>query len=356
MFVFWGHVQISLFNPNPASLIGSEPIKMDKDLLEKMRNEEGVISVSPYIIKPAIIKSTSTLDGIKLKGVTPDYNFTSSNAISFDGAGINFKDTAYAKDIILSSSTLNRIKTKVGDSVLMVFFNPENSGPSVRKLRVAGTYHTGMEEIDKSFAICDARLLQRIAGWESNDISAYQISVTDYQYADKIGQDIYQKYLQPPMNNSSMSDIYPFIFAWLDFQNVNTRIILIIMGIVAAVNMATALLIFILERTTMIGTLKALGMRNNKIQSIFGFHAARVALKGILWGTLLGVGICLLQQYTHIIKLNEETYYMKTAPIELNLWHVLLIDIGTLVFCTLIMLIPSLIVRSVNIVSAIKFK
>ncbi|RQO32392.1 hypothetical protein DBR32_01955 [Taibaiella sp. KBW10] len=356
MFVFWGHAQVTLFSPNPASVIGSEPFAKDTQLIRQIRNHSGVQSVYPYIVKPAIIKANNGLEGIKLKGVEANYPLTSNAAIGFQGKPIHFPDSGYASEIILSQSTLDRLRLKIGDAILVVFFSPEQETPPVRKMTITGSYHTGMEEIDKGFGICDIRLLRKTSNWAPNDISALQINVTDYTKAQTIGTDIYQSYLQPPLAVSTIKDIYPFIFSWLDFQNVNTRIILIIMAIVAAINMATALLIFILERTHMIGVLKALGMPNSEVQKTFGYHAALVAFKGIFWGTILGVGLCLLQYYGQVIQLNENTYYMKAAPIELKWWYVALIDLGTLLFCTVIMIIPSLIVRKVNIVNALKFR
>lgn len=356
MFVFWGHAQVTLFSPNPASIIGSEPFAKDPALIKQIAQHPGVSSVYPYIVKPAIIKANGSLEGIKLKGVEPGYPLNSNTAIGFTGKAIQFPDSGYSNQIILSQSTLDRLNLKIGDPILMVFFNPDQETPPVRKMMISGSYHTGMEEIDKGFGICDIRLLRRTSNWAPNDVSALQINVSDYSKAQKIGEDIYQSYLQPPLAVSTIKDIYPFIFSWLDFQNVNTRIILIIMAVVASINMATALLIFILERTHMIGVLKALGMNNNQIQKTFAYHAAMVAFKGILWGTVLGVGLCLLQHYGQVIRLSENTYYMKAAPIELKWWYVVLIDLGTLLFCTAIMIIPSLIVRKVNIVNALKFR
>jgi lipoprotein-releasing system permease protein len=356
MFIFWGHAQVALFDPNPSAQVASKPFRKDPALLQQIRSHKGIQAVYPYIVKPGIIKANNSLEGIKLKGVEADYPLKSNTAIGFSGRPIQFPDSGYAQEIILSQSTMDRLRLKIGGTVLVVFFDPESEVPPVRKLTVVGTYHTGMEEIDKSFGICDIRLLRRVSNWAADDISAIQINMADYRTAQQTGEDIYQSYLQPPMSVSTIKDIYPFIFSWLDFQNVNTRIILIIMGLVAAINMATALLIFILERTHMIGVLKALGMSNAAIQRTFSYHAARIALKGVLWGTLLGVGLCLLQQYTHLIQLNENTYYMKAAPIELKWWYVVLIDLGTLIFCTLIMILPSLIVRKVNIVQALRFR
>jgi lipoprotein-releasing system permease protein len=213
-----------------------------------------------------------------------------------------------------------------------------------------------MEEIDNTFSFCDIRLLRRISNWDSNAINGYQISISDYSEADTVAEHIYQKYLDPPMSRTTMQELYPNIFNWLGLMNTNAYIILAIMAIVAVINMATALLIFIMERTNMIGTLKALGMASQSMQKIFLYHAATVAFKGIFIGTVFGVGLCLLQYHTHFITMDESAYYMQYAPVKLIPWHVVLIDLGTMVFCTAIMLLPALMVKSISIVKALRFK
>lgn len=356
MFVFWGHAQVSMFSANPSSLIGDAPFPKDEQLIKEIRSVNGVESVYPFILKPAIVKAEKGLEGIKLKGIESAYPLRSSDAIQFSGKPIQFTDSGYSSDLILSQSTMNRLNLAVGDAVFLVFFNPEQGNPSVRKLRVAGSFHTGMEEVDQGFGLCDINLLRSVNRWGDRDISALQIGLKDYRQSDQISEQIYQDYLQPPMSVSTIKEIYPYIFSWLDFQNTNAALILVIMGVVAAINMATALLIYILERTQMVGTLKALGMQNRQIRQVFLYHAARVTLKGILWGTLAGVLLCWLQLQFGLIRLDESVYYMKTAPVSLNFLYISLVALGTLGFCSLIMLLPALMVRKIKIVRALKFK
>lgn len=356
MFVFWGHLEITEFNPNPSSVITPTPFDYNPILLQKIRNVPGVLSVYPYALKPVILHSKHAMEGIRLKGVDRHYPFKSNSGITFNGIPISFSDTGYAQQIVLSKTTLNRIQAKTGDTLLAMFINPEQEFPRIRKLLICGTYHTGMDEIDKSFAFCDIRLLQRISNWNDKAINGYQITLSDYRKADSTGNFIYREYLQPPLTVNSMQDIYPNIFNWLALMNTNAYIILIIMAVVAVINMATALLIFIMERSNMIGILKTLGMSLKKIQDVFMYHAAIVAFKGILWGTIAGAGFCLLQEKMHLIRLDESAYYMQYVPIKLSGWHILLIDVATLIFCVLIMLLPSLLVRKISIIRAIRFK
>ncbi|HRP90352.1 MAG TPA: FtsX-like permease family protein [Edaphocola sp.] len=356
MFVFWGEVQVNSFQPNLSNIIGDIPFVQNEQLRKDIKSVKGVQNVYPYVVKPVILKADKALEGIQLKGIDAHYPQQSTDAITFQGNPIVFKDTLSNNDIILSQTTLNRLALKIGDFVLAVFFNSENESHSLRKLKIVGTYHTGMEEVDKGFAFCDIRLLQQINHWSPSEVSALQVEVKDYKEASNIANSIYQEYLQPPLAASSIEEVYPFIFSWLDFQNINAALVLIIMAIVAAINMATALLIYILERTSMIGVLKSLGMNNRNIRSIFMIHIFKVALKGVVLGTIVGLIICAIQYYFQPFRLNEEIYYVKAAPVAVRLIDVVLIDIFTLVFCMLIMLLPALIIRRINIVKALRFK
>jgi lipoprotein-releasing system permease protein len=356
MFVFWGHAQITLFNANPTNLIGDAPFKKDENLLRSIQSHEGVASVHPYILKPTIVKAESALEGLKLKGIDAQYPLSTNDAISFSGKPIAFNPSSPSLQIILSETTLARLALQVGDDVQLVFFKEEQSAPSIRKVKVVGTYHTGIEDVDKNFALCDISLLRQINGWLANDISALQVNVKDYRNAEQVSNSIYKSLIQPPLSIATVQDIYPYLFSWLSFQDVNAALVLIIMAVVAAINMATSLLIYILERTTMVGTLKALGMTNKAIQRVFLYHAARVALRGIFWGTLIGVLLCWIQSRFQLLSLDEEIYYMKAAPIAFNWAYILLVDLATLLFCILIMTLPALIVRKIKIVNALKFK
>lgn len=357
IFVFWGHIQIAPFNPNPgASIITPEPFKYSTALLQEIKSEPGVREVHPFALKAAILNTGNLMQGIKLKGVDSLYSWKSNQAITFSGKIPDFRDTTYAHQIVVSETIMNKLNRKIGDTVQVFFIDPEQDFPRVRKLQICGTFHSGMEEIDNTFSFCDIRLLRRISNWGADDINGYQVSIDDYRKSDTIAERIYRKYLEPPMSRTTMQELYPNIFNWLGLMNTNAYVILAIMAVVAVINMATALLIFIMERTNMIGTLKALGMTSGRMQKIFLYHAGNVALKGILTGTLFGVGFCLLQYYTHFITMDESAYYMQYAPVKLVAWHVVLIDVCTLAFSMLIMVLPALMVKSINIVKALRFK
>lgn len=356
LFVFWGQIQIAPFNPNPSTIISLAPFDYDASLKKQMESEPEVTGVHPFAVKAAILNTGTIMQGIKLKGVDNDYSWQNNNAIKFEGSKPDFNAPDYARQIVLSQTILNKLDRKIGDTLMVWFIDPEQEFPRVRKLQICGTYHTGMEEIDNNFSICDIRLLRRISNWNDKAINGYQVNINDYRLSDTVADRIYHKYLTPPMDRTTMKDLYGNIYSWLGLMNTNAYVILFIMSVVAIINMATALLIFIMERTNMIGTLKAIGMPNSKLQQIFMYHAANVAVKGIIFGTVIGLGFCLIQQYAHVIKLNESAYYMQYVPIKIVYWQVLLIDLGTLLACVLFMLIPVIMVKGISIVKALRFK
>jgi len=221
---------------------------------------------------------------------------------------------------------------------------------------VAGLYHTGMDEVDKEFAICDIRLLQRINNWAPDNINGYQIDLDQPKLADSLSNKIFNDYLDAPLTTNTMRDIYPNIFDWLQLQDINAQIVLIIMAVVAVINLAVALLILIVEQARMTGLLAALGMKQKDMQQIFLYHAGLIASVGILAGNILGIGICLLQLKTGFLKLSEATYYMSQVPVRINWWYVLLIDASTLLVCILCMWLPSLYIRRIQPARVLQFK
>ncbi len=356
MFVFWGHFHVALSNPNPSSVIAPEPIDYNPQLVREIAAVPGITSIYPFAVKPAIISNGGMIEGIKLKGVDRSYPFQNKPGINFTGAAIHFSDSSYARQIVVSANTLRRLNQKTGDSILVYFVDPAQGIPSIRKLQIAGTYHTGVDEIDNAFALCDIRLIRRVSNWDSSAIHGYQVFVSDYRQTDSIALKVYQQYLEPPLTYNTIYDIYPDLYNWLNLIDMNTQVIILIMSVVAIINIATALLIFIMERTNMIGILKSMGMNNTKLWLIFLHHASRVAVKGILTGAVIGVSFCLLQQYTRFIHLNESTYYMAYVPVKLTGWQVISIVAGTMIFCMVTLTIPALLVRKINMVRALRFK
>jgi len=354
LFSFWGHVHIAPYNTNPSSLLSSTPIQINSHLVQSVKNLKHVEQVLPYAVRPAIVQAHGQMDGIKLKGIPEGYHFNST--IDFKGNKIDYSDTAYAHQLILSQTVANRLELNPGDSALFYFLEPGATFPRIRKLQVAGIFHTGMDEIDQDFAICDLRLLQRINNWQPDEINGYQVDLDNEMLADSLAEDIRVRFVEPPLTTHSIKEIFPNIFDWLSLQDVNAQIIILIMAIVAVINLAVALMILIVEHTRMVGLLKALGMNQGTTQKIFLYHASVIAFAGIIAGNVIGLGFCWLQQHYGFLKLSEATYYMSQVPIRIHWWQVLLIDGATLLLCILCMWLPTLYIRRIQPAKVLQFK
>lgn len=354
IFSFWGHVMVTPYVVNTASLITPEPIPYDEGLVQKIKSMPEVKSIAAWAARPGILQFNGNMEGIRLKGVYKNFQF--SEKIQFTGNKIDYSDTAYAKQIIVSQTTANRLNLKAGNDLQLYFLEPGSTSPRIRKVKVAGIYHTGMEEIDKDYALCDIRLLQRINNWQPNQINGYQIDLKNEALSDTVAAQIFYNYLQQPLTANTMKDIYGNIFDWLQLQDLNAELVIIIMAVVAIINLAVALLILIVEQARVVGLLKAMGMNENETRKIFLYYAAIIAGAGIFVGNVLGLGICFLQQKTGFLKLNEATYYMSQVPVRINGWYVLLIDLATLLICILCMWLPSLYIRRIQPARVLQFK
>lgn len=354
LFSFWGHVQVQPHSMNTTSIIAPEPITRNAELERKIKGTKHVTSINAFAARPAIIHAGSAMEGVQLKGITADYRLPSG--IDILGSSIDFADTAYAKEIMLSAGMADRLDVKTGDMLELYFIEQGSVFPRIRRVKLAGTYHTGMEEIDRAYALCDLRLLQRINGWGIDKINGYQLSLDDDAVADTVANRIYYNYLQPPLTTYTMMDIFPNLFDWLNLQDVNTRVVIGIMAIVAIINLAAALLILIVEQVRMVGILKAQGMATGQLQRIFLYHAAMIAGVGIVAGNILALGICWLQIKTGFLKLTEASYSLKYVPVKLYWWQPVIINVATILLCILCMWLPSLYIRRIQPARVLQFK
>jgi len=315
-----------------------------------------VTQVSPYIIRPVLINVNGQMEALALKGIDQNYHFL--KGLSLKGNSIDFSDTAYSKQVVLSQTIANKLQVNTGDTVELYFLEAGSMFPRIRKAKVAGIFHTGLEEVDKNYAVCDIRLLRRINNWLPDDITGYQVNLDDEKYADTVAGTIFYNYLPVASQLSaySMRDIYPTIFNWLDLLNVNAVILIVIMSIVAIINMSAVLLILMVDRARLIGLLKALGLPSNNIRNIFLGIAGIIGLSGVVLGNIIGLGICLLQDKTGFITLQESTYGMDHAAVHIVWWHIALLDVITLVLCILCMWLPALYIRRISPAKVLQFK
>ncbi len=352
LFSFWGQVLVVPYDAQGGDIVAADPVLYDSVLYHQIRSMDGVRQVSVFAMRPAIIQANQQIEGVRLKGITEDYQF--SKGISFTGKPIAYNDTDYSRSIIISKTTASRLQLKQGDPLLLYSLEP--GAARVRKLIVSGIYHTGMEEVDKQFALCDMRLVQRLSHWQRDEISGYQVELTNTALADTMAAQMHDRYVAPPMEAYSISNIYEGIFSWLNMQDVNARILLSIVAIMAVINLGAALLILMVDRAVILGLLKALGMPESGLRRIFLYLAGLIGLWGLFFGNLLGIGLCLLQQHFGFMHLPEDTYYMRTVPIKLVWWHIAVIDTSTLLLCIVCMALPTLYIRRIQPAKVLQFK
>ncbi|MBL7813433.1 MAG: ABC transporter permease [Saprospiraceae bacterium] len=373
MFGFWGHIHITsvqqttTFEPIPISSnqpflpklkdVESVPL-LEPNFLERLKKsthtEGGVHHVQVYATKAGIIKTKDNFEGIVLKGVGQDFDWLFVEQNLVEGRKINFCGIDSCHDILISQSTANRLNLKTGSKFIVHFV--QNNAQEQRLFEVCGIYKTGLEEYDKKFALVDIAHIQQLLGWSENQIAGFEVFVDDIKDLKSINEHIYNELITNDLTSQTIRQEEPAIFDWLDLQDVNEQVILILMLVVSIINMVTALLILILERTNMIGTLKSLGTTNWRIQQMFLFYGAIIISIGLVIGNLIGLGLGWLEQRFKFIHLSEVDYYLSYAPIQFDFWTILILNIGTLIITTVFLLLPTFMVLSISPVKAIRFK
>lgn len=345
---FIGDVQIYRYDLNGS--FEKSPFVPNDTTLSYLNSNTNLQSFAPFATKPCIVSANGEVEGINFKGIDKSYDWTFINKHLISGKIIDFSDS---KDqILLSDYTAKRLNLKVGDRFLVHFVqNP----PKRRKLTLVGIYSVGIENIDKSFAIGDLNLLRSVNNWEANQMGGIELRVKDFVRLDTVANAIYNN-LELKLRSRSVKESTPEIFEWLSLLDVNTQILLVLMMIVGVINMVTALLIMILERTNMIGLLKAMGAANTIVMKIFLYNAFYLVLIGLFLGNVLGLGLAALQHYTHFLKLEQSNYYLAFVPVEVHFLDVLLLNIATVVICLLVLVIPSMLVGRISPLKAIRFK
>ena len=354
---FGSNIQITNFDRN--SSFETEPIAINDSLLAMIKQFPGVRHISPFSTKPGILKTETDFQGIVLKGVDQTYDWTFFRDNLKEGELPSFDGKRASTDILMSQHMANLLKLKVGDSFLTYFVQ---DNVKARKFHITGIYDTGFVDYDKLFVITDIRQITSLNDWEKDEVSGYEIMIDKFDNLDLVTEGL-DEALDEETDKSgnsyyvrSIKELNPEIFAWLDVLDINVVVIIILMLTVAGFTMISGLLIIILERTNMIGILKALGESNANIRKIFLYVSFFLISKGMLWGNIIGIALCLLQSRFNIVSLDPETYYLNSVVIDLNITAWLLLNIGTLIVSMFMMLAPSYLITKIAPAKSIRFE
>ncbi len=348
---FAGDIQIYKYDLNDS--YENSPFLADPKFEKKALAINGVTKVMPYATKPGIIRANDEIEGVVLKGIDKNYDWTFFKKILVAGKVIDFTDSVAAqKQIMISQQTADRLKLKLGDNIIMYFVQqPLRKRP----FKICGIYSSGVDEVDKIYVVGTLSLIQRLNDWEPNQIGGYEIRISDFDRLNSTAGYI-DDILSTKLKSYTIEQTYPTIFEWLALLNTNTVVMLVLMTLVAVINMISALLIMILERTSMIGMFKAMGATNWSLQKIFLFNAFYLVGVGMVLGNLMGFGLGYFQSATHFFTLDPASYYMSFVPVQFDLTDDVLLNLGTLAICFLVLIIPSMLVTRISPVKAIRFK
>ncbi len=357
---FGAHIRIVNLQGG-ANSFEMPPVTFDPALMEALGGIEGFGSAAPYAIKGGMIKTPDAIQGIALKGVGADYDMTFFGEALLEGALPEAGGAERKKDLLVSRALADMLQLKVGDRVEILFVG--SSRPVRRDLfKVCGIYSSGLDEMDRVMTFTDIRNVQRLNGWAENQITGYEVMTSDFGDLARFGDDVYGVVFDFAGSSTDVLKVEdvvgmnPNTFDWLRAHDVNAAVVIIIMLLVALLNMISAMLIILLEKTSMIGTLKALGMTNGAVRRIFLIRSLRIVLTGMLWGNIAGVGICLIQKYTGLLKLDSTGYLVSEVPIDLGWEWLLPLDIGVPLVMALLLMIPAMVVSGIRPEKTIRFQ
>ncbi|NQY10687.1 MAG: ABC transporter permease [Flavobacteriales bacterium] len=344
---FDSHIQISNFD---NSNYDSYPINQDQPFIQELDTIPEIKHIQVYAFKSGIINSKEGIYGIFLKGVDEGFNWDFFESKLVEGNKLSYSDTSKG-EIVLSKFISQKLKLKLNDYLYIYFLKKDKK--RIRKFHIVGIYETGLVDFDKIYALTNIDVIQKLNDWDSNQVGGFDLYLHNLDHLEELNDYVYEA-IGSELISLTVNDIHPEIFSWLELQNVYVKIILVLMVLIASINIISTLLITILEGTTMVGVLKALGASNWSIQKIFIYQSVFILGKGILWGNVIGLGLALIQYHFSLITLSQESYFIDYVPIELNVIHILFLNFGLLVICTTTLIIPSYIVKRILPTRAIK--
>ncbi len=348
---FGSHIQIT--NYDSQNTYEANPIYKHQEFYPNLDSVPGIKHIQVFATKAGIIKTKEEIYGVVVKGIGSDFDWSFFNDKIVEGEAFVIQDSIKENNILISNHIAKKMKLNVGDK-MFVYFIQQNGQLRPKDFIIKGIYQTGLEGFDDLFVLADIAHIQKRNGWDKNQVGGFEVLIDDFNDIDRMGDYIYER-IGYDLHSTTIKDQNPDIFSWLNLQDYNVNIIIILMVIVAVINIISALLILILERTNMIGILKALGMPNWNVRKIFLYNATYLIIKGLLYGNVIGIALCLIQQQFGLLTLPEESYYISEVPINMNFLHILLLNLGTLAVCILMLIIPSLVITKISPVKAIRF-
>ncbi|WP_041240832.1 ABC transporter permease [Croceibacter atlanticus] len=349
---FNGHITISNFDNNNTK-VSLKPISKNQDFYPEFKSVNGITHVQGVAFKAGVIRTEDDFEGVVIKGLDTDYNWDVFKDYVVQGRLPNYKESLN-DEVLISEYTSNRLNIKLGDKAVTYFLRDNTlERPLLRAFKVVGIYNSGFQEFDETYVIGDIRHIRRLNKWNDNDVGHFEVFIDDFSELEEKGVEVYE-HIDSTLDSKTIKQQYYSIFEWLGLFDFNIALIIGIMILIAGINMITALLVLILERTQMIGILKALGSNDNSIRKIFLYNAGYLIVVGLFWGNLIGLGLLFIQKYLKVLPLNPETYYVTEAPVYIG-WYILFVNLGTLTLCLLMLLIPSYVISKINPIKAIKF-
>jgi lipoprotein-releasing system permease protein len=350
---FNGHIIISSYNDNQSD-VSTAPISINQNFYPNFKTVDGIMHIQAVASKAGMIKTESAVEGILFKGVGKDYRWENLKEYLVDGR-LPIVNKGINPEIIISHYLANRLNLKTGDKFNTLFMKEDsNQLPNLRRFEIVGIYNSGFQEFDASYIIGDIRHIQRMNKWKEDQIGSFEVFVSDFSKIEEIGQAVYQE-TASTLDSQTIVEKYYYIFEWLHLFDFNIIVLLVVMIIVSTINMVVALLVLILERTQMIGILKSLGANNWSIRKIFLYNSFYLIIRGLFLGNFIGIGMLFLQKYFGIVKLNPESYYVNEAPVYINFGYILVLNIGTVLICLFVLLIPSYIITKISPSKSMRF-
>ena len=350
---FFGHISISNFENN-TSFSSISPISLSLDY-KKLHNNSEIIHVQNVAYKSGLIVNKNSFEGVVFKGISSDFNWSSFSKYIRKGKILTINETV-SNQVIISEYLSKKLSLDLNDKFKATFFKPNSSSiPNERIFEVSGIFSSGLIEFDETYFIGDIKHIQKMNKWNSNQFGNVEIFLKNYSQLENVSNQLYKK-TSAEINVLSIVNRFPEIFNWMALFDINVLLIIIIMILVGGINMITALLVTVLEKTSIIGVLKTLGSSNKSMRTIFLINGAYLISLGLVIGNFIALGLIFIQNYTGFIKLDPDTYYVSELPFDFNLMTLLILNISVLVFCFTMLIIPSFIISKISPSKSIKIK